>query len=67
MPTLLDYLTIPDPGNLDRADVLTGTNTLDPLWEDIDDTREWQGFTYDNKVKMLSEILETQYLPSDLD
>lgn len=62
-----NHLTIPNPGDMDRENVLAGTNTLNPEWEDIENFREWQDFTYDNMVEMLSEILETQYLPNNLD
>ncbi|PYI08647.1 hypothetical protein BO78DRAFT_405621 [Aspergillus sclerotiicarbonarius CBS 121057] len=66
MPTLLNYLSTPDP-DLDRSRVRKGPNTFNPAWDVIEETREWTDFTYPHMMEMLSEILNRNYDPNRLD
>ncbi|PWY73129.1 hypothetical protein BO94DRAFT_559928 [Aspergillus sclerotioniger CBS 115572] len=66
MPTLLEYLSTPDPV-LDRSRAGKGPNTFNNDWEMIEETREWADFTYPHMMEMLSDILSTRYSPDQLD
>ncbi|KAK2882695.1 hypothetical protein FQN49_000094 [Arthroderma sp. PD_2] len=60
MPTLLNYLTLPNP-NLDRSNARPGGNSFDPSWDSIDDIEEWSDFNYNNLMNMLGHILTPSY------
>ncbi|KAK2809504.1 hypothetical protein FQN50_003772 [Emmonsiellopsis sp. PD_5] len=60
MPTILEYLSEPNP-KLDRSNVATGSNTSNPDWEDVDSISPWNDFTYENVMHSFGDDLNTEY------
>lgn len=66
MPTLLEYLSTPNP-DLDRTNVKSGTNSFNIDWEEVEETSDWEDFTYTNLVHDFGDILSTTYANELLD
>jgi hypothetical protein len=65
MPTLLEYLTTPNP-EINRSYLPMGPNTLPSGPYAVEGVRPWEDFTFETALKCYEDVLRTQISAADL-